>query len=77
MSPFISILLIPSSRCLYIRSSFNMNSFFFFKEVTFNLKDICLMNFFCFDGRFREEEMFKTALFRDDNTENETKTEKN
>lgn len=46
MSPFISILLIPSSRCLYIRSSFNMNSFFFFKEVTFNLKDICLMNFF-------------------------------
>lgn len=27
--------------------------------------------------RFREEEVFKTILFRDDRTENETKTEKN
>lgn len=35
------------------------------------------MNFFGFDRRFREEEVFKTILFREDRTENETKTEKN
>lgn len=35
------------------------------------------MNFFCFDRRFREEEVFKAILFREDRTENETKTEKN
>lgn len=35
------------------------------------------MIFFCFDRRFREEEVFKTILFREDRTENETKTEKN
>lgn len=27
--------------------------------------------------RFREEEVFKAILFREDRTENETKTEKN
>lgn len=58
---------------IYIRSSFNL--IFFYRG--YILKNICLMIFFCFDRRFREEEVFKTILFRDDRTENETKTEKN
>lgn len=58
---------------IYIRSSFNL--IFFYRG--YILKNICLMIFFCFDRRFREEEVFKTILFREDRTENETETEKN
>lgn len=58
---------------IYIRSSFNL--IFFYRG--YILKNICLMIVFCFDRRFREEEVFKTILFREDRTENETKTEKN
>lgn len=58
---------------IYIRLSFNL--IFFYRG--YILKNICLMIFFCFDRRFREEEVFKIILFREDRTENETKTEKN